>query len=143
MKIKALVLIFGVLARQAWAADKPVDPSGTWSVKAKVGMSTCTDMPMNRATTEQWIINPVGDGYQIQVMGNANQKLIYQADYVTAGGEGAMIGRYVDTNGWNKKGMSDIQIMFAKDKVGGMRIDVRFPEKECSALSALDFKKMD
>lgn len=131
-----------LICSQSWAA---VDPAGTWSVKAKVIMSTCSDQPMNRATTEQWIINPSNDGYQIQVIGNSNQKLSYVANMVgTQGNDGIFFGRYIEGNVIGKTAISDVQLVFSSDnRVSGMRLDAKFPPRECTAASMLEFKKLN
>lgn len=120
--------------------------SGTWAVKATVTMSSCKDSPVNRATTEQWIINPTTDNmYQVQVIGNSNPKLMYIGGYTEANGEGIFFGRYIDGGAAfsNKKGMSDIQLVFQKDRVVGMRLEVKFPNNECSSMSIMDLKKIN
>ena len=137
-----LAASFLLIGSNVWAA---VDPAGTWTVKAKVIMSTCPDQPMNRTTTEQWIINPSNDGYQIQVIGNSNQKLNYVASMVgTQGNDGIFFGRYIEGNVIGKTAISDVQLAFSSDnRVSGMRLDAKFPPKECTAASMMEFKKLN
>lgn len=133
----AVILSGSVVA----APTVQIEPAGTWAVKSTVIMSSCEDIPVTRVTAEQWIVNPTNEGYEVQVIGNPNQKLKYEAYF-----DGASIsGKYRAFNAFGDvNGFSEISATFKGPmKASGLRIAARVPPKECAAVSTLEMKRVN
>lgn len=141
--MKKLGVLLGLLVcGQSFA--NTLDPSGIYTVKTTVVMSSCKDIIEGTSTNEQWVVNPANAGYRIQVTGNLNPNLAYSD---VAFHDDNLFGRYTAKDMFGgDAGVSEIQVVFdkkskAKYNIVGFRVIAKFPPHTCTSVIGLQLKK--
>lgn len=139
--MKKLGVLLGLLVCP-FAFAEEVDVSGIYNVKSKVMMSSCENMSLESELFEQWIVNTKAGGYRIQVNGNSNPKLTYNAVQHEKYKE-ILMGKY---SGFND--ISEIQIALKKSEtsnnydLAGLRV-LFMLSQGCSSVMLIDAKKIN